>query len=203
MSTVRTNDSGTRPIRIGFVSRFSPSDRSALSGMPYGFWHGLQRQGADLVDLSVNQTSSTNHGPWPRIVRRLDHSLGRQLKRATQSAFRSVKGHFFPKTEYRQTVSRASKLSKAVQRRLEQEDVDIIFGVCMSTMLFDLQTQVPIVYSSDTTARLINTQYPAFQNRSPAYHRACDDIEHRAMAKCHVFVGACQPTTQSAMRSYG
>ena len=81
--------------------------------------------------------------------------------------------------------------------------VDILFGICMSTVLYRLETTRPIVYVSDTTAKLVNTSYPAYSRLSNGYHRACDEIERTALHKCEVFVAAAKCAAESAKEDYG
>lgn len=171
--------------------------------MPYGFWSGFRSLGLEVVRLGGDPTSRSPHFHLTSLAKRYGGPAVRGAGRRIWSSGTSAVRRFSKTSDYDIAISRARSSSQSVQESLKRESVDLVFGVCISTSLFDLNTNIPIVYTSDTTARLINNEYPEYSCRSSEYHRACDDIERSALSRCTHFVGACPPTVHSAIHDFG
>jgi glycosyltransferase involved in cell wall biosynthesis len=104
--------------------------------------------------------------------------------------------------DYRRTIHEAIESSHQLSRLIQVHMIDALFGVCISTDLYAVKTHLPIIYASDATAHLINTTYPIYMARSHSYHRACDEIERRALHKVSLGLFASQATRESAIEHY-
>jgi glycosyltransferase involved in cell wall biosynthesis len=187
-------------IRVGFLSPCDPKDPTGFSGTPHSAWKALEAAGLELVDLGgrtfrnekYETGSPVQHAP--SFLAQLKKSL-RQKKNKLAQLARSP-------WDYSRVVNHATSISKKTQANLDEHHVDVIFCICVSSMLYDLDTDIPIVYASDTTADLINKTYPRFMNRSRAYKRACEYIERVALKKCAMFVSCANRTAISAKEFY-
>jgi len=187
-------------LRVGYLSPHDYTNPGTLSGMPYSTYVALMELGVEVVDLSGR--------PEPRERGFLGDQFQRlPISQPTRARWRKQRRELWQQllrpVEYRLTLREARRHCRRVQAEVEKADVDILFGVCISTMLFELKTDTPIVYASDTTAEIINTTYPEYQWRSKGYHKACDEIEHSAMQRAQVFVAPSRRTLESAVRHYG
>lgn len=187
-------------MRVGFISRWDVADRDALSGMPASMWHALRRAGVDLVLLQP----PARIFPGALLAETMARAVVPPKRRAwlrhfAERARTTLDRPFL----YRRMLARASALSRSLAALIDPQQVDALFGVCISTDLFALETDVPIVYASDATARLINATYAGFVRRPAAYHRACDDVERSSLRRVHTALLASEATLESVVRDYG
>ena len=199
-SSVRTK------LRIGFLSTKDPGDPDALSGMPYQMRATLHARGATIVRLGASLGASDRR--WmnqlvPYGLRQsLPQSLRRSLRAAAGETRRCLERAFAGRT-YRMVLARARVASRSIEQEVARLDLDVVFGCCISTFLYDLHVAVPIVYYSDATARLINETYPRYIRRSPGYKTACDELERGALGRVAAGVFASNWARTSAVRDYG
>lgn len=103
----------------------------------------------------------------------------------------------------RRRLAQAQKRADRLSQKIDEQALDVLFGCCISSLLYGLQTDVPIVYYSDATARIINETYPEFQWRGPGYKRVCDAFERATMSRVHLASFATEHARRSAVREYG
>jgi glycosyltransferase involved in cell wall biosynthesis len=189
-----------KKIRVGFLSPCDPLDPTGFSGTPYSAWKALEAAGLELVDLGGRNSRKQKYETGspaqyaPSFLGQLKKSL-RQKKNLVEQLIRTP-------WDYSRVVNHAEKISKKTQAVVDENEVDILFCICVSSMLYDLETDIPIVYASDTTADLINKSYPKFIHRSRAYKRACEHIDRIALQKCTVFAPCSNRTAISAIGFY-
>ncbi len=104
---------------------------------------------------------------------------------------------------YQSTRAQASRHSLDVLQQVRTRNLDVLFGCCISTVLCELSVDVPIVYFSDTTARLAFDTYPHLRERPPGFRKACDEIEREALKRSEIAVFATELARESAVRDYG
>ncbi len=104
---------------------------------------------------------------------------------------------------YRHTREAASRQSQEMLRRVRGRNLDVVFGGSISHLICELDVDVPIVYFSDITARLIFDSYPYLHAQSAGYRRACEEIERQAMERASMAVFATAWARASAIRDYG
>lgn len=187
-------------MRVGFISRWDVADRNALSGMPASMWDALRRAGVELVLLQP----PTRIGVGTRAVESMARAVVPPrrrpgLRQLAERARSSLDRPFL----YRRMLARASALSRSISALIDRQHLDALFGVCISSELFALETDVPIVYASDATARLINATYAGFARRPAGYHRASDDVERQSLQRVHTALLASEATLESVVRDYG
>ena len=189
-------------VRVGFISRWNVEDPCAMSGMPAAAWAALGRQGLDLVHLDPGGGVGGRRwlealAPAARAVVPRAHRW--RLRRRVESAVDRIPTPF----QYRRMVAAATGLSRRVQQLIDGVDLDVLFGLCVSVELCALTTRLPIVYTSDATARLINATYPEYARRPLAYRRACDQIESWSLHRVRAAVVPSERTRRSAIEHYG
>lgn len=183
-------------MRIGFVSNVDPRDPGALSGMAFNMRRELARLG-DVVDLTPFPLPTWP--TWARLLRLAParwrqacrQLLGRAERRpgspASAAAIRAWAGLF------------ASRADEQLARR----PVDVLFGCCASAPLSRLETDVPIVYASDTTARLLLRSYPGHRARPTDCQEASELLEQLALRRAAHVVLATEVARWSAIDDYG
>lgn len=162
-----------------------------MSGTPTQAFAALQRSGLEMIDLSPETK--------PQQVNVLQKVQNR-IKRVQNYVERHILNS--SSQEYKRFLRMALARSLDAQQRINNSDVDVIVGICISTVLSELNNDKPIIYASDTTARLINTSYDEWKNRSQGYHDACDEIEKKALHKCAYFLPAAECAQESAVEDY-
>jgi glycosyltransferase involved in cell wall biosynthesis len=169
--------------RIGFVSATAPDDMLAQSGIP---WH--------MANVLSQYCGVVTHfgplRPWVaqplRIASRISHRLSRRLR--------------FIDTNSEQ-LSRA--YGRLLGPRVASAAIDWLFAPYSSAEVAHLETDVPIVYYSDATFRIMCDYYPGFAGLSRSARRAGDALEQRAIARATVACFASNWAAESAIRHYG
>lgn len=170
--------------------------------MPFQMRRALECRGLEVVCCSAPPARSR--------ARMVPAPLGQRAPWALRLAWRTARGRIDGAMERLQSRRRErERLHAAAHRaallceRIRAVEPDVIFGCCISSMLFGLETDVPIVYFSDATARIINETYPAYIRRGAGYKRVCDAYEHATMQRVHLAGFATELARQSAIRDYG
>lgn len=188
---------------MGFISRWNVEDQAALSGMPAAMWQALRRQGLELVQLN-SEPLAENPSPW--VKRGRIHPVLSPLAvsyRGTKRLLRAIGELASRPFEGRRFLARAKIRSRNVMQELNGHSVDALFGACISTELFELDTRLPIVYFSDATAQLVNRTYPEYARKSAVYHDACNIVERNSLHRATANLFASQCTLESAIGDYG
>lgn len=203
----RSAQPSQRPRRIAFLWEGERRDASLVSGMPLAMALALQSAGVEVIDVFV--PSSGGRGgrggrreAWRRQLRR---SLPESVVRCAASARRGARGWIetqWGAASERAMMRSATDRSKQMSLLVRDLEVDLVFGCCVSTSLCRFCTDLPIVYFSDATARIINTTYRRYRCRSKAYRSVCDQIEQAALSNVTISVFASQWAQASAVRDY-
>jgi len=97
----------------------------------------------------------------------------------------------------------AKYYAKRALPRLEAARPDFVFAPAGSTLLADLKTDIPVVYTSDTTARLMVDYYPQFKCLGANALQQVDDLERSAVARADLLLYPTNWAAQSAIDDYG
>lgn len=191
-----------RMLRIAFLSPSDSANPNSLSGMPYRSRTLLEAHGFDVVAMDRHlHTPRPERLPAPvrRNVPRVAKSLWRQGWSYARLGREWSNWAAYERRKLEQSRRRAERLS----REIERIEPDVIVGVYVSSILYGLQTDRPIVYFSDATARLINETYPGARKHSPGYRRLCDTYERVTMGTVHAAAFASRCARDSAIGDYG
>lgn len=171
-------------LRIAFLSKYGAAATRSWSGIPYFASTSLARHGARIEDL----------GPmpeWPvRLMaarRKLERKIGLNpcLPGRTPGYARAC-----------------ARLALARMQALKQAP-DIVFSPAGSVFLAHLEAEIPIVYLSDATFRLMVDYYPDFTGLSPHYREAADAMERAAIRRAALLIYPTHWAAESAIRDYG
>lgn len=103
---------------------------------------------------------------------------------------------------YSHTKSLSGQFARLIEPKILGKNFDIIFGSAASTELAYLHTDVPVVYTSDSTVALMIDYNPSFSRVLNSSLRAADAIERRAIEKASLVLYSSTWAAQSAVNHY-
>lgn len=197
--------SGSRPMRIGLICTGNPHDPGHLSGMPHHVLRALEGIGLDVVPLvpPMPEDSPLRGALRTAAAPLLASSAGRALRDRLRSRRQREDLRREAESTHAEQIAQALESSERILRQIADEKLDLLFGICISTALYGLETDLPIVYSSDATARLILDTYPAYEGHSEGYKRACMEFEAVAMSRVAAALFPSRRTLASAIEDHG
>ncbi|MGH8004575.1 MAG: glycosyltransferase, partial [Limisphaerales bacterium] len=168
-------------IKIAFLASGDPCDRRYWSGTPYYMARALEKNVGEVLLL----------GPV-RLKRRI---AGKFFNRAARI--------FGKQYDYTNSIFMAKAFARAFARKLFGQHFDLIVAPAASTETAFLETDIPIVYTSDTTfARMVNYQ-PGFSNLLNRSICEGNLIEKSATGKASLLVYPTDWAARSAVSDYG
>ncbi|HSQ59041.1 MAG TPA: glycosyltransferase family 4 protein [Acidobacteriota bacterium] len=167
-------------MRVAFLTSEDARRPIAWSGTPYYMARALAREFGDVAYLgpvfSLVDFASRVRGRISRALlgRRHPHDHGMALAREYGAIF----GRRIP------------------------PGTDLLVAPAASTQTAFLETDVPILYTSDATFRLMHDYYPAYSNLDPGYARGADEIERRALERAALAIYPSEWAARSAREHY-
>lgn len=171
-------------MRLAFLTIEDSQNPLSWSGIPYYIARSLERRGNGIDHL----------GPMPRWPLKILRARARLESQILSR--RTLPG----------TVRIYSQLcNRVANRRLAEMDArpDVILSPVGSVPLAHLQTDLPVVYLSDATLRLMLDYYPDFSDLAADALEAADRLEQRAITRADLLVYPTQWAADSAIRDYG
>lgn len=177
-------DKSFRRIRIAFLSVNDPLDKRSWSGTTYYIGQTLQRNVGDVHFL----------GPLP-------------ISRTVDKALRGIaKLHrIFFKKEYavKYSLLLSWYSSRILKRKMDQGPYDCIVAPAASTELGYFSTELPVIYISDTTFRLISNYYVKDFKDIPGISKwEGNRLERRSLEKSDLIIYSSRWAAGSAMADY-
>lgn len=185
------------PLRVGMIFLTDPSNPAQLSGMPYRMAEALRGQGVEVVPILGGDPGSRDL--WARGVSRLRREARRRIPHRLRAAVDDLNAE----RTRRDVLRRAERLSRRVEAQLAGRRLDLLFGVCISTALYDLRTDLPVVYFSDATSPLLHRTYPALAARGRSRRAALEEVERASLSRATVAAFASPRTMRSAVEELG
>jgi glycosyltransferase involved in cell wall biosynthesis len=191
-----------RPVRVGFISLHDPDDPRPLSGMPHAMKRALEAEGLEVVDLG--RLDGDLHlrrgllGGSIRFAARRVASLQARL-----GADETTRWHTRPDEMERRFEQACRRRAARLATAIERHRPEVLFGNCISSPLAFLETDLPIVYTSDATAEVISGTYPRYARLGARYAACTGRIERLALSKIRFAAFACPATLDSAIDRYG
>lgn len=175
-------NSPVQRLRIGYLTMRDPRDRRSWSGTLYYMGRALEKHCGEVINL----------GPLLPFSLRMGNLIGRGV-------------HVFFGRNYlhTHTLALSKKLGAMAEERILQEKCDIIFAPAASAIVAHLRTQIPIVYLSDATLRLMVNYNPEFTGLSDSHVRAADQLERSSIGRSTQLVYPSSWAADSAVRDYG
>ena len=172
----------SRP-RIAILSADDTRSRNAWSGTPFYMAGALQAHCGDVVHLGPAFSAvELAARVWNRMSRSL---LGRA-------------------TPWQHAPGVARDYARTFRRRLRAAgQVDVIFAPAAATQLAMLETDIPVVYTSDATFELMRDYYPGFTGFGESYAAGGNEIEGRALRMSKAVIYPSEWAARSARKFYG
>ncbi len=167
-------------LRIAYLTVQDPRDRRSWSGTHYLMARALERHCGEVSLIGPIKPFSWN------------------LRKAVHRGIMAATGRNYP-----YAVPLIGKLGRLAGRRLSKGTYNVVFAPSSSALIARLSTQVPIVYLSDATVKIMVNYYPEFTNLSPSYLRALDDIERAAIRNSRELIYPSWWAARSAILHYG
>lgn len=185
-------------LRIVYITAEDAHDRRSLSGAPYyvsrvlqaycGDVHYIHRLKPSHISPSYLLSNLTRSFTWIYAYERLKQLFWKFLKK---------------KYDWNRTRGMAYYYARQIKKQLRRDRYDIIFAEQGSILLAYLKTDIPIVYSSDTTFAAMLGYYPDFFGLAPSALRQGHAIEGNALRRASLFLCLSQWAADSAMKDYG
>lgn len=172
-----------RPLRIGFITSLDPLDRRSWSGVYYSIFKALERNMGEVVAL----------GPVPM---RWPFALGDRLNNWV------VKPLTGRRYQYGSSLLVASWYARVFERKLRQQQFDLLVAPAAFTEIARLHTQVPIVYIEDSTLRQLIGFYPGLSNLLAISEAELNRLESLALAKASLVCYSSEWAARSAREDF-
>ena len=167
-----------RQINIGYYSAKNYLDKNTFSGTLYHMHRALSNQNINLINLG----NPSKPSPWKKPLN--------YLKKAKKLV---NKKDVDPNLRYQQ-------FSQSVQKNLSKTHCDVIFAPVSSKELTYLETDLPIIYLSDATPKLIKQTYKIYSNEEEFLQASQQEVV--ALKKSTKLVYSSQWAANSAINDY-
>lgn len=171
-----------KSLRIAVISAADPEDKSFSSGVVHYMTKALRREFQLVEHLGPSNPPSFKIGKLCRNATRL--FLGKNY-------------------DYQHSLTVARAYARHFERRLGQRGYDLIFAPEASSEIALLNTELPIIYASDATFKLMIDYYPYFTNLMKRSVREENYIEKSAIEKSRALVFYTGWAARSAIEDYG
>lgn len=169
-------------MKIGFASRYDPTDKKTWSGTSFYTLQQIKKYGE--VEIF--------HYKLPKLLQEwltMQKSLNKKIfKKHTAVEFLKVYAKYF---------------SRQLQNDLKKRPVDVLFVSASSQMIAYLETNIPVIYMTDATFQQLQGYYPYFSNLAANNIRQGIELDKKAYRKAAHFMLASEWNKNSAINDYG
>ncbi len=171
-------------MKIAYITKHNPHEVHSWSGTNYNMFNSLVKQGLDVTHVGK--------------------SLWHWSKRLPQP-LRKLTSLFSPKNQNNQDqdlieLSRYS--AKLIETELKTKPYDIIFTPVSSKECALLNIDLPIVYLSDATSRLLKNYYPNRTSQPEKVAKQRDFLESQIIEKANALIYSSKWAADSAVTDY-
>jgi glycosyltransferase involved in cell wall biosynthesis len=177
---MRRADEGEKSMRIGLCTKSDSRDRASWSGTYYYIRKALERHIGEVEALGPLRNRWLIPG---KVLNKLSSLVGKRF-------------------EYFHSALLAHEYARLLEKRLRGSSPGLLVFPAESELLAYLRTEIPIVYISDSTFRLMTDYYPAFSNLPAFNKRWGEEIEQRAISRADVLIYSSDWAADSARRDY-
>lgn len=168
-------------MRIGIVTASDATDPRSWSGTHYFASKALNEHVGETVHIGPIQ-------PLSVLFNRIENRARKFLSLKSILAKQSLR------------VARDN--ARIINKLVHQKKPDILFAPAGSALLGFLETDLPVFYSSDATARLMFDYHPEFSQLSEQAIWQADELERRAIARANGLIYPTHWAAQSAIEDY-
>src|SRR5579862_3574664 len=149
-----------KKIKIAFLTSNDARERRSYSGIHYYMGEALKRNGFEVTFIGPLK-------PWEEFI-------GRVINRITLFLYKK-------KFRYLHTPYLSKRYARMAEGKMKGKEFDFIYAPAASKEIAYLKTKVPIIYTSDTTWKLLNNYYSKFTDILPLSVRQGHIIEKHAI----------------------
>lgn len=168
--------------RIAFVTIGDATDARFWSGTPFHMSKSLANEGHEIIHI----------GPLRAPILPLYRAYSkicRTFRMRGQSPF-----HAGPVV--------AQYAADAV-RKIRAASPDLVFAPAGSTFAWSVPDDVPLVYASDATFKLVENYHPNYRNLSPSARETTERLERRTIARADLLLYPSDWAAEFAIKDYG
>lgn len=182
---------------IAFVTDLNTQDKKVHSGVIYYLPRLLEKY-CGQVDYIDNL--SRDKITIPYILRNINHPSVRIILRemVRQLPYILCGKKFY----WRRTYAIAKYYASIIQEKLKRKKYDVVFVEKTSACLAFLETDIPLIFSTDAPFKCLVDYYPRFTNLSKYVLKQANRIEETIMQKIKLFICVSNWAAESAMRDY-
>ena len=160
-------------LKIGFITATNPLDRRSSSGVHYRMFQALSQEFEEVVALGPLSISK----PVWWVLRVIGFLHLKLFKKAHNTWHSPILSKHY---------------AKQIEKKLAIEKPDILIAPKASTEIAYLKTEIPIIYTSDTSFDQIKNYYHHYSNFSDDSIKESNSIEQRAInnSKYQVYCSA-------------
>lgn len=168
------------PLRVALVQDSDARSIRTWSGTAFFSKQAFQQYVGEVIDLSP--------APFSTIPYKV---AGRTIKTLTRREY-----------VYNQDILFARRLGKRFSQLLAKGGYDLVFSPAGSAALAYLQTDIPIIYYSDATWRVLHNYYQCYTNMLPRMAEAAEELDRLTVQKSALSLFSSHWAAQSAIDSY-
>ncbi len=170
-------------MKIGYVSAIDPNDKQSWSGTHFSILNSLKKEGYDVDILGPSRP-------------KLELLIGKILAVISQK----ISGKRF---DYRHSNLLSKAYARYFEKKLKKKHFDFLIAPAASCEIAHLETQIPIVYVSDTTFKRSLGYHKALTNLSHKSEKVANAIEQLALTKSKLIIVSSEWAAESVKRDYG
>ncbi|NBV24518.1 MAG: glycosyltransferase [Proteobacteria bacterium] len=167
-------------MNIAYVTADDPHNLKSWSGLSFYIAESLKPYGAKIHYLGPLESEVS---PTLELRRRFWRLFGKQVLEDREPSI--VRGR-----------------GRQVMEKLKAMKVDLILAT-HTELLAEFESDLPIVYWSDSNFDCMLDAYPYFQNLNPCVIRRGHDYERRALERADLVFYACDWARDAAIKAYG
>ena len=172
----------TKKLKVALVTSSNPQDRRSFSGTMFSMTQALV-QNFGTVDYLGPLTLPKSK--YEQYISKILHTLSRKKK------------------EPERLINSAKNLSNIISKKLSDSHYDLIFAPVANMEIAFLKTEIPIVYHSDATFKLLSKSYGAYYNFPENTLTVENRYEQTAIDKARLLIYPSIWAAKSAVEDYG
>ena len=169
-------------MKIAFLTSNNARDRRSFSSTHFYMGEALLRHGFEVSFIGPLK-------PWEEFI-------GRAINKISQKILKK-------KFRYLHTPYLAKRYARMAEKKMKGIDFDFIFAPAGSKETAYLKTNVPIIYTSDVTWKLLNNYYSKFSNMLGLSIKQGNVIEKRAIQNASLLPYPTHWVADSVINDYG
>lgn len=168
--------------KIGFVTNGDALDVKMWSGTPFYMAKALEKHVVETIYI----------GPLS--------SWALPLLKAYGNILRRILGQDYSPHH---SALAARQFAASAAKKIQEARPDVIFAPAGSNFARGVPADIPLIYSSDATFRLVDGYHPRYRNLSARNRRDGEQVERSGIERADLIVYASEWAARSALEDYG